>query len=386
MSNTLQVNNLASQQTLEVILLGVGGVGRSLLRQLLEQRAQIAAHYGVAVDVLALVDSSALFMAVDGNLLDEATLRHALDVKEQGGKLATIDGAQTVEQPEDALQIMGNRLTARSVVVDCTATDATVPVLLGAVDAGCKIVLANKKPLTVQQEVYNRLTRAGGTAGDSPLALGRMRWETTCGAGLPVILTLNRLQMCGDPVHRIAGALSGTLGFVMSGLQERHALSDVVREAHRLGYTEPDPRDDLGGMDVARKALILARGLGWEMELADVQVEGLYPQAMADLSVADFLDTLPQLDAVFAAQVRAAAAEEGVLRYTAVVEEGRCRVGPTVVPADTPLGRLAGTDNLIEFHTRWYTPAPLIIQGRGAGADVTAAGVLSDIVELGFTH
>jgi aspartokinase/homoserine dehydrogenase 1 len=139
-------------------------------------------------------------------------------------------------------------------------------------------------------------------------------------------------------------------------------------------------------MDVARKALILARGLGWEMELADVQVEGLYPQAMADLSVADFLDTLPQLDAAFAAQVRAAAAEEGVLRYTAVVEEGRCRVGPTVVPADTPLGRLAGTDNLIEFHTRWYTPAPLIIQGRGAGADVTAAGVLSDIVELGFTH
>ena len=313
--------------------------------------------------------------------------------------------------PKTRCACSSNRLSPRTVVVDCTATEATVPALLLAVDAGCKVVLANKKPLTVQQEVYNRLTRAGVTGAlhadalsdaatatlgalpaqeasvaDAPLGLGRVRWETTCGAGLPVIATLNRLRMCGDPVQRIAGALSGTLGYVMTGLQEGRSLSEVVREAHSLGYTEPDPRDDLGGLDVARKALILARGLGWTLELSDVAVEGLYPQSMADLSVADFMEALPQLDAPFAEQVRAAVANDGVLRYAAVVENGRCRVGPTVVASGSPLGRLAGTDNLIEFHTRWYAPAPLVIQGRGAGADATAAGVLSDIVELGFTH
>ena len=383
----LHADNPADAETLEVILLGLGGVGRSLLHQVLGQRAAVAAQYGLALNVVALADSSALLAAAGSQLLlDEAALCSALEAKERGANLASLAAAQPVAQPENALRLLANRLNPHTVVVDCTATDATIPALLIAVDAGCKVVLANKKPLTAQQEVYNRLTRAGATGVDAPLALGRVRWETTCGAGLPVISTLNRLMMCGDPVHKIAGALSGTLGYVMTGLQEGRPLSAVVREAHRLGYTEPDPRDDLGGLDVARKALILARGLGWQMELADIEVEGLYPQEMADLSVAAFLDALPHHAAAYAEQVRTAAAHDSVLRYAAVVEEGRCRVGPTLVPASSPLGRLAGADNLIEFHTRWYAPAPLVIQGRGAGADATAAGVLSDIVELGFIH
>lgn len=381
------VGSQARSQSLEVILFGLGGVGRALARQLLEKRAEIARQFGISLEVLAVGDSSALLAPAQGaRVLAAETVRSVLAAKQQDVKLAAIDGAQPVQKPEDALQLLGDRLSPRTVVVDCTATDATVPALLAALEAGCKVVLANKKPLTVQMEVYNRLTRAGATHAGAPCRLDRVRWETTCGAGLPVIATLNRLRMCGDPVRRIAGALSGTLGYVMTGLQEELPLSTVVREAHRLGYTEPDPRDDLGGLDVARKALILARGLGWEMELGDVEVQGLYPLHMDRLSVAEFLAALPQLDGYFAEQVKAARADAGVLRYAAVVEDGHCRVGLTAVAASSPLGRLEGTDNLVEFHTQWYAPAPLVVQGRGAGADATAAGVLSDIVEIGYTH
>jgi homoserine dehydrogenase len=277
-----------------------------------------------------------------------------------------------------------------SLVVDCTATAATVPALLFARDQRYKVVLANKKPLTTDQEVYDRLTSAGGTVdgherGTPVRQLAHTRWETTVGAALPVIGTLNRLMACGDEVQRIAGTFSGTLGYVMTGLEAGQSFSTIVREAHRLGYTEPDPRDDLGGVDVARKALILARGLGWRMDLDDVEVQGLYPAAMNTLSVAQFMDALPQLDDHFAAQVAGAKAQGKTLRYAAQVENGVCRVGPTTVAASSPLGRLNGTDNLVELTTSWYNPNPLVIQGRGAGTEVTASGVLSDIVELAYT-
>jgi aspartokinase/homoserine dehydrogenase 1 len=254
-------------------------------------------------------------------------------------------------------------------------------------DKKYKVVLANKKPLTDTMEVYDRLTRAGATRdGLPPRQLGRTRWETTCGAGLPVIVTLNRLVAGGDKVQRILGSFSGTLGYVMTGLQEGRPFSAVVREAYDRGYTEPDPRDDLGGVDVARKALILGRGLGWRLGMDAVQVRGLYPAAMDSLSVPEFLIALPELDTEFRDRVDAAAAEGKVLRFAAALEDGHCRVGPTAVAADSPLGRLQGTDNLVEFYSQWYNPAPLVVQGRGAGGDATAAGVLSDIVELAYTE
>ncbi len=387
---------------LDLVILGIGGVGRALLRQIVAQRTLHAERYGLRLDVVALADSSGALACTsgDGHCLDDARLEAVLAAKEQGQRLAALPGAHTAAAhtaapgtafpPEALLGLLGDRLSFHSVVVDTTATDATLPALLLALEAGGSVVLANKKPLATEQEGYDRLTRAGATSG--PLALDRVRWEATCGAGLPVIATLHRLLAGGDTVHRIAGALSGTLGYVMAGVQQGRAFSAVVREAHRLGYTEPDPRDDLGGVDVARKALILARQLGWRLELADIQVEGLYPQAMAHLSVAEFLAALPELDAPVAARVAATQAQGGSLRYAAVVEAnptgrgGVCRVGPTCVPASGPLGRLEGSDNLIEFHTTCYAPQPLVIQGRGAGVDATAAGVLGDIVELAFAR
>jgi homoserine dehydrogenase len=391
-------------QELPIILLGAGGVGRALIQQIVANRGLHATQFGLSLPVLAVCDRDGAVLALDARRdsgLDDATLLDLVRYKAGGGRLAehSLGGPQN-----DLAAVVDIAGRQGAVVVDCTATTETVPALLFALERKYKVALANKKPLTSDQEVYDRLTRAGVTgsthggahAGAEPGAnlpprhWGRSRWETTCGAALPVVSTLNRLIAAGDPVGRIAGAFSGTLGFVMTGLQAGEPFSAVVAEAHRLGYTEPDPRDDLGGLDVARKALILARGLGWRLELDDIQVRGLYPAELGDLSVSEFLAALPQLDADFRDRVDVAAAEGKVLRYAATVEAlegegGRCRVGLTAVDAASPLGRLSGTDNLVEFHTRCYSPNPLVVQGRGAGAEVTASGVLSDVIELAFT-
>ena len=159
-------------------------------------------------------------------------------------------------------------------------------------------------------------------------------------------------------------------------------MSTQVLEAKSKGYTEPDPRDDLGGVDVARKALILARGLGWRLELSDVNVEPLYPPELASLSVDDFMAKLPSLDADFAKRATEAKARGEALRYAATVEDGRLTVGLVSVSTQSPLGSLSGTDNLVEYYTTWYDPSPLVVRGAGAGAGATAAGALADMVEL----
>ena len=365
---------------LPIILFGIGGVGQSLVQQILDNRAFHAEQYGLVLKLIALCDSGGI-LGQAGIALDDTRVREALALKASNGRLQNHAHGHLLTNPMDVVTEM---TTPGTVVVDCTASDTTIPALLHALEAqASKVVLANKKPLTVQQEVYDRLTRAGGT--DSSRHLGRTRWETTVGAGLPVIAMLNRLVASGDQVHHIAGTFSGTLGYVMTGLQEGKQFSDIVRKAHQLGYTEPDPRDDLGGVDVARKALILARGLGWQLEMSDLSIEGLYPAEMDDLSVDEFLDALPTLDQRFQDQVETAATQGKVLRYAANVENSQCVVGPTIVDSDSPLGRLNGTDNLVEFHSRWYTPNPLVILGRGAGVEATAAGVLSDIIELAYS-
>jgi len=193
-------------------------------------------------------------------------------------------------------------------------------------------------------------------------------------------------------VSLISGSFSGTLGYVMSGLQAGEPYSVVVNKAKELGYTEPDPRDDLGGVDVARKALILARTLGMSLEMSDVSVEPLYPPELASLSIPEFMAALPSLDEAFAAKIAAAAADGNVLRYAASVKPpsggsaGSLVVGLVAVPASSPLGTLTGSDNLVEIHTGWYSQTPLVVRGAGAGTGTTAAGVLADMLDLAMTR
>eukprot|EP00343_Euplotes_focardii_P010423 CAMPEP_0205831280 /NCGR_PEP_ID=MMETSP0206-20130828/43615_1 /ASSEMBLY_ACC=CAM_ASM_000279 /TAXON_ID=36767 /ORGANISM="Euplotes focardii, Strain TN1" /LENGTH=201 /DNA_ID=CAMNT_0053135765 /DNA_START=1 /DNA_END=602 /DNA_ORIENTATION=- len=199
----------------------------------------------------------------------------------------------------------------------------------------------------------------------SPSNLSRLRYESTVGAGTPMVAALGRLLNGGDEVRMIQGTFSGTLGFVMSQLEAGQAYSEVVQEAHRKGYTEPDPRDDLGGTDVARKALILARTMGLKLEMADLQPQPLFPDELAQLPVPEFLAGLTSLNAQYEGQVQKARNQDQVLRYVATIEDGKCEVGLKSVAKLTPMGQLNGTDNLIEIHTDVYRETPLVVQGAG---------------------
>ena len=190
-----------------------------------------------------------------------------------------------------------------TIVIDVTASESTLPLLCQAAESGCGIVLANKRPLCAEQSTWHVLTEAGNA-----------RYEATVGAGLPVISTLQYLLATGDQVLCIEGALSGTLGYLFSRMEAGDAFSTILASAHKQGYTEPDPRDDLGGMDVARKALILARTIGLTLELSDIAFQPLYPSEMTALSVADFLDQAVTLDEEHRAQQAKAASEGKVWR------------------------------------------------------------------------
>eukprot|EP00976_Prorocentrum_cordatum_P033417 680514-Prorocentrum_minimum.AAC.4 len=315
----------------------------------------------------------------DVQALDEGMLESIVATKAAGSSLDVLASAQGVKvQPADVGMegILAAAMENRAILVDCTASEATSATLASWADKGGAIVLANKKPTTGDMTLFNRLTA-------NP---AKFRSESTCGAGMPVMAAVKRIVRSGDPVSKISGAFSGTLGFVMSGLEAGKSFSAVVAEAKAQGFTEPDPRDDLGGTDVARKALILARAIGWPLELSDVAVESLYPPAMApgQMSVDEFMATgLKQLDPTIQAQVDAAAARGEVLRYAATVEDGKCKVGLVTVPKSSPLGSLSGTDNLMVLHSECFHPNPLVLQGRGAGGEATASGVLADVLELG---
>ncbi len=362
--------------SLPLVIMGLGHVGRSLTAQIVRQRVHVRDMYHVDLSIRAVSDSTGLIRTshlTDAELLDLCARKDAgLSLSQQAGGMIWTDPVAEVTAAAES----------KAVVVDCTATAATVPILLRALETAHAIVLANKHPLTQSYALYRQLTRDSAGAWN----LAHCRWEATVGAGLPVMATLQRLVSCGDTIACINGTFSGTLGYVMTGLQRGQLFSQIVREAHTQGYTEPDPRDDLGGVDVARKALILARGMGLAMEMADVKVTGLFPDTLATLSVPDFLDALPELDQAYCQQCEEAARQSMCLRYAATVSPNGLEVGPQLVPLHSPLGQLVGTDNLIEITSQWYAPQPLVIQGRGAGVDATAAGVFSDIMELAFTR
>ena len=255
------------------------------------------------------------------------------------------------------------------VLVDATAAQTTA-LHLAALEARLHVVTANKLPLSGSLSSYRRLQAASRAAGV------RYNYETTFGAGLPLLHTLQELIHTGDRPLRISGCLSGTIGFLCSCLDADMPLTEAVAEAERLGFTEPDPREDLSGRDVARKALIIARACGMALEPEDVQLEAVVPALDQGLEPA-----LAAFAPLLAERVVAARARGQVLRYVAEVTQGVARVGLQEVPAHGPIGSLSGPDNIVVFQTERYREHPLVIRGPGAGADVTAAGVLGDVLK-----
>jgi aspartokinase/homoserine dehydrogenase 1 len=350
-----------------VVLLGFGKVGRMLARQVPK-----ASRSAIRLEVAAVIDRTGFVFDPEG--LSSRRVNELADRKARGLPLKRARGG-VASSSTDALAFIARHALPRPVVVDVTAND-TAAILRHVLDSGMDVVLANKRPLTERLHDADQLEAVA-------LRHGRhLMFEATVGAGLPIIDTLFKLQESGDRIRRIEGCLSGTLGFLLSELGDGRPFSATVQEAMRRGYTEPDPREDLSGMDVARKALILGRLLGFAWGIEDVEVESLVPRQARDLALEDFLDTLARYDAPWDARVRAARARGTLLRYVARVTSRRITVGLTSVPVASALGALRGTDNQVVFTTERYHTNPLVITGPGAGLEVTAAGVMNDIMRL----
>lgn len=349
-------------------MLGFGGVGRALAAQMcaLDRRSRLR--------LCAVVDRSGYVFAPAG--LAAREVARLVKAKAAGQSLGSLG---TSAPPDVAIDFIAAHTVQAPVLADVTA-DETGPLLARAAGFGCDLVLANKKPLAGPQRAVDALLAAVAAAGRT------LRCEATVGAGLPVIASLDGLIASGDRVRSIDGCASGTLAFVLGALEPEsesesgRSLSDAVREAREHGWTEPDPRDDLSGRDAARKALILARRLGYRG--APPLAEDLVPRSMRGLSVPAFLKALPRLDAPFRARTEQAARRGRVLRYLIHASPRAAWARLAEVPKDSPLGHLRGTDNLFAFRTRHYRDAPLVIQGPGAGPARTAAAVLTDLHAL----
>ena len=345
-----------------VILFGVGGVGSVLLEQIMESREVVAARNRLRFDVVALADSGSWRWDPAG--LDEVKLEKVLAARRKGervGEGERPDGVGILRQIA-AVGVEG------AIVVDATAAAGMAPVLEEALALAYGVVLANKKPLTGPWAQAKRF-----------YGQPRLRYEATVGAGQPVIATLRYLLDTADPIFQIEGQLSGTLGYICRRLDEGDRFSVALAAAKARGYTEPDPREDLGGRDVMRKLLILARTAGWPLEEEEVAVESLFPSALAHLDVQEFMLASLALDPPFRERVNAAGAAGEVLRYVATVEASRGSVGLKPVPMESPLANM----KYIGFRTGRYDDDPLLIAGKGAGVDITAAGVLGDMIALG---
>jgi aspartokinase/homoserine dehydrogenase 1 len=359
--------NLAREQV-NVLLLGKGTVGKNFLDQVTAEGPALRERHEIDVRLFGVVDRRASLSAATG--IDPRTARTRLaESSAPADVIALLDELRRLPVP---------------VLIDCTAADGMERIYEEAFARGVHVVTANKKPFALPTTRRDALFAAARRAHRG------LRYETTVGASLPVIDTLQNLVRTGDHVRLVEGSFSGTLGFLANAVSAGERLSVAVQQAHARGYTEPNPADDLGGVDAARKALILARELGFVVDLEDVEVQPFVPKELLAAPDREALfRALERHDATFAAGIASLRSEGRVLRYLARIEpplepgrRARVRVAPTGVGADHPAARLRGTEALVAFHTERYAEYPLVVQGAGAGGSVTAAGILADVLSL----
>jgi aspartokinase/homoserine dehydrogenase 1 len=359
-----------SGHTLSVGIVGPGQVGAELLRQFEARAGALQSKFRIDLKVRAVANSRRMFLSDQG--VDASSLAEKLgdgDAKPGEGEAVDLDAFTRHVQADHI---------PHAVIIDCSASATVAERYIGWLERGIHVITPNKKANTAAFSVYERLRELGGRASTNYL------YEATVGAGLPVINTLRDLLETGDRIHRIEGVLSGSLSFLLSAFGPECTFSAAVQEARALGYTEPHPRDDLSGMDVARKAVILGREIGLPLELDEISVSSLVPDDLSDVEDPDeFVAGLTSADAKMEALRLEADASGEVLRYVAVIEaSGDVDVGLRRVAKDSAMARIQGGDNIIIFTTDRYADQPLIVQGPGAGPAVTAAGVFSDLLRL----
>jgi len=353
-----------TRRIIDVYLAGVGRVGTAFLDQLRSQAATLARNENTHVRLAGVATSKR--MLIDPRGIDHAGWRARLDSEGQPCDLDAFVGA--LVEPR----------RPTSVFVDCTASERTASLFPRLIAAGVPVIAANKRPFADRLDAYRTLK-------DAVARGAAVHYETTVGAGLPVLGTLSDLVRTGDRVNSIDGVLSGTVGFVLDRIRGGTPLSEAVKDAHARGYSEPDPRDDLMGADVARKILILGREAGYALEPDAVTTIPLVPAEWSALSLEEFWSVLPSLDDAFAARQADAERSGRRLCYLARVAGGRATVGLEAVDQSHPCATLSGTDNLIAFSTDRYDATPLVVRGPGAGPHVTAAGVFADVLRAART-
>jgi aspartokinase/homoserine dehydrogenase 1 len=352
-----------SSQTLSIGLVGAGSVGTEFLRQLSAQSARLRRDFDVDLRVRAIATSKRMLLADQAIDLEDWT--RALDAS-----------GESLDLDRLAAHVHADHLP-HAALVDCTASDDVARRYESWLARGIHVITPNKRANASDIEYYRRLRRSNRAVGAHYL------YETTVGAALPIIQTLRDLVQTGDEISEIEGILSGTLSFLFNSFDGSRPFSALVEQARALGYTEPDPRDDLSGMDVARKTIILAREMGLSLELGDVDLRSLVPDALRQGTVAAFLDALPRHDDEMEALRRDAVANGNVLRFVGrVTRGGEASVALRAYPTSHPFARVQLTDNIVLFRTRRYNENPLVVQGPGAGREVTAAGVFADLLRL----
>src|SRR6266852_3689479 len=358
---------VAHPERSDVVLLGFGQIGRALAPMIAKVKRE-----ALTLRIVGLIDSSGFVFDADG--FSPRRLAALGAAKAKGAPLAKATGGRRASAAE-AVAFVARHALSNPILVDLTA-DETTDTLTTALGDGMHVVLANKRPVTTDKRQYDALRAAAQAHGR------RLLLEATVGAGLPIIDTYQKLVESGDRVSKIEGCPSGTLGYLFGELGRGTPFSTALRGAIAKGYPEPDPREDLSGQDVARKALILGRLIGFAGELSDIAVESLVPDGADRLALDAFLRRLDEYDAAWAERVAAAAARGGVLRYRAIITARSIRVGLVVVDASSPMASLNGTDNQFIFTTMRYRKNPLVITGPGAGPAVTAGGILNDVLQL----
>jgi aspartokinase/homoserine dehydrogenase 1 len=353
-----------SPYTVSVGLIGPGVVGSVLLDQLATQVHRLSRELKLDLRVRGIMSSKLMHLADPEVQLPR--WRDAFSSRAEPADLARF-----------AQHIHAEHLP-HAIIIDCSSSADVADRYPGWLASGIHIVTPNKKANSAGLEFYARLHEAR-RAGNA-----HYLYEATVGAGLPVIQTLRDLRDTGDEIRRIEGMLSGTLSYLFNVWDGSEPFSSVVRAAKARGYTEPDPRDDLSGTDFARKLIILGREMGLRLELDDVQLESLVPRALVGVGLDEFLERLPQFDSAMAERLQAARDRNRVLRYIGSLDAatGKASVGLVELERSHTFANINLTDNVVRFLTQRYNQNPLIVQGPGAGPEVTAGGVFGDLLRV----
>ncbi|MCG8605547.1 bifunctional aspartate kinase/homoserine dehydrogenase I [bacterium] len=355
--------SLGFDRTLNLFLIGPGAVGSKLLEQIAKRNHAIKNQGDIEIKINAIANSSRMIYD-----------RHGLP---PDNWLAFLKNAEEPSDLDKFLEIAKAHCSNSKVVVDCTASDMVAARYDGILQSGISIVTPNKLAASGKYRQYQRLKHLAHKGK------ARFFYETNVGASLPIISTMRDMVLCGDEILRIEAVISGTVSFLFNAFDGSKTFSEMVRAAHRHGYMEPDPREDLAGQDVARKLIIMAREAGFKLELAEVAVESLLPDACHNgKSTEEFFEQLKTMDAYFEKRRCQAGRQGKVLRYIASFENNEAKVALRAVGKEHPFSTLNGNDNIVVLKTRRYFDSPLVIRGPGAGADVTAAGVFADILRV----